>query len=346
MRKANSLQPWELETGSKQLFVGGLLPNVSEQELRDYFEEYGDLWECRLMTYKDGKSRGFGFVQFLNKNSMDFVLKQRRGLKIRGKLMDCKIALTKDESNHKISEDLQKKLFVGNLTLETTESDLEEVFIQFGDVVKTRIIYHQHTMVSRGFGFVTFATQEAVDAALHKTPILVNEAVVELKRAVSKIKIEEHYSQNQPSGSEIEKSYSPQRSNRSFGKLEQMSLGGLKTKKTQKTGTDRFPAQNQILLSFPSSPKKKTLISFISNEPAQSNNPIQHYEEGNYRMNIRTTRGSPESHKAFALFSQSPSLSPDSQYSNRPPKPKQPVISSKNPLKLSPVRGSYNPYGN
>jgi RNA recognition motif-containing protein len=49
---------------------------------------------------------------------------------------------------------VKKKLYVGNLSFETTESDLKELFGQAGSVETVRIITDRDTGRSKGFGFV------------------------------------------------------------------------------------------------------------------------------------------------------------------------------------------------
>ena len=49
---------------------------------------------------------------------------------------------------------MKKKLYVGNLSFETTESDLKELFGQAGTVETVRIITDRDTGRSKGFGFV------------------------------------------------------------------------------------------------------------------------------------------------------------------------------------------------
>ncbi len=49
---------------------------------------------------------------------------------------------------------MKKKLYVGNLSFETTEADLKELFGQAGSVETVRIISDRDTGRSKGFGFV------------------------------------------------------------------------------------------------------------------------------------------------------------------------------------------------
>jgi RNA recognition motif-containing protein len=46
------------------------------------------------------------------------------------------------------------KLYVGNLPLSISDTDLEDLFSQFGVVTSARVITTRHTGRSRGFGFV------------------------------------------------------------------------------------------------------------------------------------------------------------------------------------------------
>ena len=59
---------------------------------------------------------------------------------------------------------MKKKLYVGNLSFETTETDLQELFAQTGSVETVRIITDHDTGRSKGFGFVEM--QEGGDKAI------------------------------------------------------------------------------------------------------------------------------------------------------------------------------------
>jgi len=59
---------------------------------------------------------------------------------------------------------MKKKLYVGNLSFEATESDLKELFERTGSVETVRIVTDRDTGRSRGFGFVEM--QEGGDKAI------------------------------------------------------------------------------------------------------------------------------------------------------------------------------------
>ena len=58
------------------------------------------------------------------------------------------------------------KLFVGNLSFNTTENDLQDAFAAHGTVTEANIMMDKMTGRPRGFGFVTMATPEEAQAAI------------------------------------------------------------------------------------------------------------------------------------------------------------------------------------
>jgi len=61
---------------------------------------------------------------------------------------------------------METKLYVGNLSYSTTESELTELFAQAGTVKSVALITDRETGRSRGFGFVEMATQEEAQKAI------------------------------------------------------------------------------------------------------------------------------------------------------------------------------------
>jgi RNA recognition motif-containing protein len=61
---------------------------------------------------------------------------------------------------------MNTKLYVGNLSFDTTENDLQDLFQQHGPVSEVNLITDRMSGRSRGFGFVTMATPEGAEAAI------------------------------------------------------------------------------------------------------------------------------------------------------------------------------------
>lgn len=78
-----------------------------------------------------------------------------------------------------------KKLYVGNLPWSMTADSLREMFAQFGEITDAVVISDRMSGRSKGFGFVTFATEEAAQAAaaeMHEKEVEGRKIIVNVAR--------------------------------------------------------------------------------------------------------------------------------------------------------------------
>jgi cold-inducible RNA-binding protein len=61
---------------------------------------------------------------------------------------------------------MSNKLFVGNLSFNTTENDLQDAFTAFGTVTEANLMMDRATGRARGFGFVTMSTPDEAQKAI------------------------------------------------------------------------------------------------------------------------------------------------------------------------------------
>src|SRR2546427_2320122 len=61
---------------------------------------------------------------------------------------------------------MSAKLFVGNLSFNITENDLQDAFAAHGTVVEANLMMDRASGRPRGFGFVTMSTPEEAEAAI------------------------------------------------------------------------------------------------------------------------------------------------------------------------------------
>src|SRR6266542_89198 len=61
---------------------------------------------------------------------------------------------------------MSSKLFVGNLSFNTTENDLQDAFAAFGTVTETNLMMDRATGRPRGFGFITMSSAEEAQKAI------------------------------------------------------------------------------------------------------------------------------------------------------------------------------------
>jgi cold-inducible RNA-binding protein len=61
---------------------------------------------------------------------------------------------------------MSNKLYVGNLSFQTTENDLQDAFAAFGSVTEANLVMDRVSGRPRGFGFVTMSTPEEAQKAI------------------------------------------------------------------------------------------------------------------------------------------------------------------------------------
>ncbi|XP_071721433.1 heterogeneous nuclear ribonucleoprotein 1-like [Rutidosis leptorrhynchoides] len=183
----------EMEHG--KLFIGGISWDTNEERLKEYFKTFGEVIEAVIMKDRiTGRARGFGFVVFLDPAVAERVVKEKH--MIDGRTVEAKKAVPRDDQQvlNRSSGSIQgspgpirtKKIFVGGLASSVTESDFKTYFDQFGIITDVVVMYDHNTQRPRGFGFITYESEESVDKALLRTFHELNGKMVEVKRAVPK----------------------------------------------------------------------------------------------------------------------------------------------------------------
>ena len=82
----------------KNIFVGNLSFNTSEDELRQMFEPFGQVDRVSIMTDRDtGRSRGFGFVEMASNEDGDKAITALNGSQVGGRTLNVNEARPKTE---------------------------------------------------------------------------------------------------------------------------------------------------------------------------------------------------------------------------------------------------------
>ncbi|XP_019191148.1 PREDICTED: heterogeneous nuclear ribonucleoprotein 1-like isoform X2 [Ipomoea nil] len=177
-----------------KLFVGGISWDTNEGRLKEYFQTFGEVVEAVIMKDRaTGRARGFGFVVFEDPSVAERVVKEKH--MIDGRTVEAKKAVPRDDQHmNRNSVNIPsfpgsirtRKIFVGGLASSVSESDFKKYFDQFGTITDVVVMYDHNTQRPRGFGFITYDSEEAVDRVLHKMFHELNGKMVEVKRAVPK----------------------------------------------------------------------------------------------------------------------------------------------------------------
>ncbi len=70
---------------AKKLFVGNINWNASKEDLENIFGEYGELEEAILIKDDNGRSKGFGFITFINDEDAVKAIAELNGFQIDGR---------------------------------------------------------------------------------------------------------------------------------------------------------------------------------------------------------------------------------------------------------------------
>lgn len=128
-----------------KMFVGGISKSTSTNSLRQYFEAFGEVRDVEIkVDPQTGQSRGFGFVLFLNEDSVQAVVSKSDHF-LDGKKIDPKRA-----------EKRNAKIFVGGLKAETTDETIQQVFGQYGEIELFERRLDKNKGTPQAFCFITF----------------------------------------------------------------------------------------------------------------------------------------------------------------------------------------------
>jgi len=169
-----------------KIFVGGLSQQTSSEDLRNYFSNFGEVKECFIkIDPVTNRGRGFGFVTFSEPDAIDRVMRGGPHL-LDEKVVDCKLAVPQNLTEHVPLNAGGKKIFVGGVPTQAKEQDLLRYFGMFGSVEHVMLMQDKETGRHRGFGFVTFEEGNIADLVVHIKYHTLHDRVMEVKEAQPK----------------------------------------------------------------------------------------------------------------------------------------------------------------
>ncbi|XP_055630134.1 RNA-binding protein squid-like [Toxorhynchites rutilus septentrionalis] len=161
----------ELTYQDRKLFVGGINQETTEKELKDHFEQYGEIEDISLLNDRlTRRSRGFAFIVFKEVAHSDAAI--AAGVHtINGKIVDMKKAKAR-----------LWKIFVGGLPPEVSSDDIRIYFAQFGNVVDVVIPYDVERKQHNNFCFVEYDSELGTNEALKEPKRTIRGKEVNVRR--------------------------------------------------------------------------------------------------------------------------------------------------------------------
>ncbi|WVZ20756.1 hypothetical protein V8G54_008078 [Vigna mungo] len=195
----------KMDSDRAKLFVGGISRETTEDVLKFHFAKYGTVLDSTIsVDHSTRCPRGFGFVTFSDLSAADKALQDTHV--ILGRTVEVKKAIPRSEQqqhqnhlhnrgggNYSSSCDCSsdtnvrtKKIFVGGLPAGISEEEFKQYFERFGRITDVVVMQDSVTHRPRGFGFITFDSEESVQSVMVKNFHDLNGRQVEVKRAVPK----------------------------------------------------------------------------------------------------------------------------------------------------------------
>ncbi|KAF7597078.1 Protein phosphatase PP2A regulatory subunit B [Aspergillus hancockii] len=142
----------EMKANFTNVYIKNVDPEVTEEEFRQLFEKFGDITSATLSRDQEGKSRGFGFVNFATHDSAQAAVEEMNEKEIRSQ----KLYVGRAQKKHEREEELRKQyeaarlekaskyqgvnLYVKNLTDDVDDEKLRELFGPYGTITSAKVM--------------------------------------------------------------------------------------------------------------------------------------------------------------------------------------------------------------
>jgi len=159
------------------LYIKNLDPSIDDEKLINLFSEFGPIKSAVVMKSPDGKSRGFGFVNFQDSAHAKNAVQKMNEKEIEGRNIYVGRAQKKFERESDLRQRFEQyrlenmskyqgvNLYVKNLEDDMTDEKLRQIFAPYGTITSSKVMT-DFKGASKGFGFVCFDSSEAATKAV------------------------------------------------------------------------------------------------------------------------------------------------------------------------------------
>ncbi|XP_016468645.1 polyadenylate-binding protein 7-like [Nicotiana tabacum] len=152
-------------SGTGNVFIKNLNDTIDSAKLQEMFQKFGNISSCKVVVSEDGRSKGYGFVQFETEESANAAIEKLNGSVVGGKQMYVGKFAKKSDRILPNPDEKYTNLFIKNLDLDISEEHLREKCSEFGKVSSLAIAKDENG-VSKGFGHVNFENPDDARRAM------------------------------------------------------------------------------------------------------------------------------------------------------------------------------------
>eukprot|EP00747_Dinoflagellata_sp_TGD_P124311 gnl/TRDRNA2_/TRDRNA2_173959_c2_seq79.p1 gnl/TRDRNA2_/TRDRNA2_173959_c2~~gnl/TRDRNA2_/TRDRNA2_173959_c2_seq79.p1 ORF type:complete len:673 (-),score=191.95 gnl/TRDRNA2_/TRDRNA2_173959_c2_seq79:143-1972(-) len=149
------------KSGTGNVFVKNLDPNIDNKALYDTFSLFGNILTCKVVTDPKGKSRGYGFVHYETEEASKQAIERVNGMQIGDKTVS--VAAFVKKAGREIDKTNFTNLYVKCFPKEWDDAKFEETFKAFGTITSCTMMTDSK---GRKFGFVAYEAPEMAKAAV------------------------------------------------------------------------------------------------------------------------------------------------------------------------------------
>ncbi|KAF3001995.1 hypothetical protein E8E13_008047 [Curvularia kusanoi] len=165
---------------NKTLYVGNLYYEVTADQIKRVFGRFGEVENVKIVFDNRGLSRGFGYVEYKNIEDAKTAVENLDMQVFEGRNLVCQFHKAKEGgirgSNGKeyVPNAPAKTLFIGNMSFEMSDKDLNDLFRDIRNVVDVRVAIDRRTGQPRGFAHADFVDVQSATKAKE----ILNEKVI------------------------------------------------------------------------------------------------------------------------------------------------------------------------
>ena len=142
----------EMKANFTNIYVKNIDSEVTDEEFRGLFEKFGEITSATLSRDQDGKSRGFGFVNYSSHESAQAAAEEMNDKEVKSQ----KLYVGRAQKKHEREEDLRRQyeaarlekaskyqgvnLYVKNLTDDVDDEKLRELFGPYGTITSAKVM--------------------------------------------------------------------------------------------------------------------------------------------------------------------------------------------------------------